>query len=525
MWKDFRFSARRSLTVILIIQVVAMVAAMYFALATITFLLFDASPATGAGFINALAKLGLTGTRISDLLYYSLLLLFVSTFIRGLISSSFGWLFTRVDESTIIASPAAPHALYLAKRFRKLLTHIMTVTLLLIAIYPVVTRIGFNGFHLIFLFITLLAFTEIYGLLENVTYSISRGLLKPRSRLQRAALIIAFLALVFFVVVPPFLVYFLGDPIMFIAYLYPPYLCSRILALNLPFGIGFGVSLLVIDAILFLIVASVTARFGLRRWSSSPRLSQTRGSFIRLRNNILMGKKGKKPGAGLIFMKDFWTTIRNPAKFFVPLAIAFLLFIFAFQLQLMFPVAPQPQLASQFTEPIFLLSTYLAAVFILPPAWDSFASERRSLFILKTAPIHPSEIVKGKYGFALLKSALYMVPIIGALSTLLPHSTDISLIALEVTLVVLVSNAVGLLSSVSYPPSYRGVGPPPFLIIIGLPVLCALLTAPIPFILMLPYSNVIQFVLQSGFMLLYVLFIVRICLGRATSSFVRLQET
>jgi hypothetical protein len=179
----------------------------------------------------------------------------------------------------------------------------------------------------------------------------------------------------------------------------------------------------------------------------------------------------------------------------------------------------------QYTDPIFILSTYLISILVLPPAWDSFASERRTLFILKTAPIDPRAIVNGKYLFALMKSALYIAPIVAVVSFLLPHRWNISFIALEVTLVLLVSNAVGILASVSYPPAYRGVGPPPFLVVLGLPFLCAVLTMIIPISFILSYTNSVLFATLSIPVIAYVFIVMKVCLKRAVGSFTRLQES
>jgi hypothetical protein len=146
------------------------------------------------------------------------------------------------------------------------------------------------------------------------------------------------------------------------------------------------------------------------------------------------------------------------------------------------------------------------------------------VYLLKTAPIDPSNIIKGKYLFALIKSLLYVAPIVAAISFVLPHTGDISIALLEVAPILLVSNALGVLASVSYPPAYRGVGPPPFLIVLGLPLFSAVLTAIIPISFMTSYADPTLFVFVSIGMLLYAFLVVTLCIKRATRSFIRLQE-
>ncbi|WXG43753.1 MAG: hypothetical protein WED04_06895 [Promethearchaeati archaeon SRVP18_Atabeyarchaeia-1] len=524
MWSEFRFSLRRSLTTILIIQVAAMVTVMHIAFALILFLMFDASPEVGAGLTKYLVSVGFTPARMSEIIYYVMLLFLASSFVRGLLSSSFGWLFTRVDESVIVSSPASPRALYVAKRFRRFLVHCMMAALVIAGAYPVFSRIGFQGFQLVPLYVAILAFIEIYGLVENLSYCLSRGLVMRRSTVQKAILGVAFGAFTFFIIGTPFLIIAGGTPLQFVSSFYPPYLFGSMLTSSLWMGSTVGASLLGIEAILFLIFASLTARFGLKRWAASPRLVQTRGSFIRLRKNTLFREHKEVSSLRLVFMKDFWTTVRVPGKFLVPMFVTLILLAFTIQLQVIFPLSlPGPEV-SQFTDPVFLLSTYFVSVFILPPAWDSFASERRTIFLLKTLPIGASSIIRGKYLFALFKSALYITPIIATVSVILPHTSAIPLVALQVTLVLLVSNAVGVLASVSYPPTYRGVGPPPFLVLLGLPLLSLVLTVIIPIMLVLSYGNWALFAFLLVNVVVYVGLVLRFCLRRAEASFVNLQE-
>ena len=523
MWKEFKYSLRRSLTILLIFIVVAMILILFAVLEVVLSALFNLYPATLQGIINSMVSAGITTQRISDIAYLVLTMFFLSSLIRGLLSSSFGWLFTRADENIIGASPIAPHALFAAKKFKRFLIHTLTVATLIFAVLPLVWRIGFAGFQLIDLFVMLLAFIEIQGFVENITYSLFQ-MARAKNRSTQVLGVILLTMLILFVSLTPFLIFFGGGAFVFLDLVYPPYLLSRMLMLNLPIGIMPGTLLLVGEGFVFALVASIVARFGLRRWASHPRLIQTRGSYLRLRKDRLQWKASSKNDVNLIFMKDFWVTVRNPARFFVPLGITLILLLFLLQFQIMF-LGGGMSTSVQYTDPIFILSTYLVSILVLPPAWDSFASERRTLFILKTAPIDPRALINGKYLFALMKSALYLAPIVVTVSFLMPHSWNISFIALEVTLVLLVSNAVAILASVSYPPAYRGVGPPPFLVVLGLPFLCAVLTMIIPITFILSYTNSILFAMFSIPVIAYVFIVMRWCLRRAVGSFIKLQES
>jgi hypothetical protein len=523
MWKEFKLSTKRPLTRLLIAGLVIAVVVVNLGLEFMLSALFDVSPVLGESLLNLLIQSGLTSSVISVILYFLLLMFLVSSFVRGIISSNFGLLFTRNDENVIVPSPIAPHALYVSKKFREFLFHVLTVTTVLLAGYPFFTRIGFQGLNLVFLFTTLLAFMETNGLTENISYCVSRALFRSGTRLNKLVFAV-FSALAIFIIASPFVMVFAGDSFAFLAYLYPPYACAMILTLRSSFDITLGVLSLLGEVTLFFFVASTVAKFGLRTWTSSPRLVLTRSNFVRVRKNRLMWKRGKKGGTRLIFTKDLWVTIRSPSKFFVPLGTTLILLFFAFVLQTVLPFNVQQVSAQQFNESSLMSSVYLVTVFILSPAWDSFASERSTLFILKGSPIKTSRIIWGKYLFALMRSASYAFPIVAAILFLFAHNLDVFPISVEVGLVLLVSNAIGIVASVSYPPAYRRMGSTPYLIILGLPVLCVVLTVIIPISLSTLYSSVELFIFAFAFTLLYVFIVVTSCLKKAENSFVKLEE-
>lgn len=278
MWKEFKFSLKRSLTIVLIVQVVVMVAIFNIALELILSALFNTYPATAKDLVDSLVKAGLTSSRISDLVYWVFLLFLVASFVRGILSSSFGWLFTRVDENLISASPLSPHALYVAKKVKGFAVHSIGVTMLIIAGFPFISRIGFDGIRLVFLFLSLLAMVEFYGLTENVFHCLSRALLVKRRSSKMLGLVCLVVLSSFIATIP--LLIILGvnlGSVSLLLNLYPPYIFSRILTLNPSLDIASGTVALLGTAVVFFIIAASTAGFGLKRWSSSPRLAQTRG--------------------------------------------------------------------------------------------------------------------------------------------------------------------------------------------------------------------------------------------------------
>jgi hypothetical protein len=342
---------------------------------------------------------------------------------------------------------------------------------------------------------------EIFGLVENVSYCLSRRLFTRENRVKKLS-VAAFIAWTIFIVTFP-LVYLLeAQSVAFLAYLSPAYVCTMILISGTSFDAIIGAIVILTEFFLFFFIASSIAGPGLRTWASSPRFAQVRSSFIKIRKNKLTWKSGKRGGIRLILSKDLWITLRNPSRFFIPLAttIVLLLFAIGFERSSLFSI--QELQIQQFAQFVFVPSIYLITVFMLPPAWDAFASERRTLFILKSSPVKASRIIWGKYLFSLIQSASYAIPMVAAISILLPHAQDILLISIEVTSVLLVSNAIGILASVSYPPAYRGMGPPPLLILLGLPLLCIILTLIIPISLILFYP----YITLSGFLLALLVF-------------------
>jgi hypothetical protein len=524
MWREFKFSLRRSMTVIMILLVIIMILVVNFVGGMISNVM-STYPKLINDIAVSLAGMGLTASGISDIVYWVLLLFLLASVIRGVLSSNFGLLFTRVDENLISPSPVASHALFIGKRAKTFVIHTVGVGIVLLTGFSFASLIGFNGVSFGLLFISLLALVEFYGLTENAFHCLSRALTMRRLRLRWLGLLGLVVLLSYTVVIPMLIIFGLNlGPFSMILNYYPPYLLSRILTLNESLEISTGAISVVIATIVVFIIAASSAGVGLKRWSSSPRLARGRGGFLGLRKSKLKWKSRTKNDVNLILRKEFWVSMRDPSRLLIPLLIDVALVVFALGLGLFFPLVELQLSKVTYSEPIFLLSTYLLAAFALPPAWDSFAAERRTVYLLKTSPINPRAVVEGKYLFALMKSILYVAPIVIALSFLLPNTMSISVVLLEAFLILLVSNGIGILVSASYPPAYRNVGPPPFLIMISLPLAVALATVIIPISFMAYFTNLALFLCLSIIMLFYSILVALLCIGGATKSFIDLLE-
>jgi hypothetical protein len=524
MWREFKFSLKRSMTVIMIFLVIIMIVVVNVVSGIISNAV-STNPVISNDVAKALANVGLNASGISDIVYWVLLLFFFASIIRGVLSSNFGLLFTRTDENIIYPSPVASHALFVGKRARTLLIHAIGVGIILITGLSFVSLIGFNATEFGLLFVSLLALVEFYGLTESSFHCLSRALTMRQRQLKLLGFV-GLVVLLSYAVAIPLLVILGLNVAAFNTLLdfYPPYLLSRILTLDASLDISTGtISILVATLVVFIIAAS-SAGVGLKRWSSSPKLAQTRGRFLQIRKNKLKWKSRSKKDVILMLKKEFWISIRNPSRFLIPLAIDVVLVVFSLQVGYFFPFIKLQVSNLTYAEPIFFLSTYLLAAFALPPAWDSFAAERRTAYLLKTSPISPRDIVMGKYLFALIKSILYVAPIVVALSFVLPHTISTSIVLLEAVLILMVSNGVGIMASASYPPAYRNVGTPPFLIVVGLPLAVALLTAIIPISFVTYYTDLIVFAVVSIIMSFYSILVALLCIGGATKSFIELLE-
>jgi hypothetical protein len=524
MWREFKFSLKRSLTVIMIILVIIMIIAVNVVSAIISNSI-STNPAIFNKIAKVLSSVGLTASGVSDIVYWVLLLFLFASIIRGVLSSNFGLLFTRADENLISPSPLASHALFVGKRMKTFVLHAIGVAVILITGVSIVSMIGFNGIEFGLLFISLLATVEFYGLTENAFHCLSRALTMRQRHLKLLGLA-GLIGLLSYTVAIPLLIILglnLGAFNALLNY-FPPYLLSRILTLDSSLDISNGAISAAIATIVVFAIAASSAGIGLKRWSSSPSLANTGGRFLRLRKNKLKWKSGGKNEVSLILRKEFWVSIRNPSRFLIPVVIDVALVVFSLQIQLFFPFIELQLSNVTFAEPVFLLSSYFLAAFALPPAWDSFAAERHTAYLLKTSPINPRSVIVGKYLFALIKSILYVAPIVVALSLILPHTISTSIVLLETVLILMVSNGIGILASASYPPAYRNVGPPPFLIVIGLPLAVAVVTAVIPILFITYYGDLILLAFISIIMLFYSIFVALICIAGATNSFIQLLE-
>jgi len=95
---------------------------------------------------------------------------------------------------------------------------------------------------------------------------------------------------------------------------------------------------------------------------------------------------------------------------------------------------------------LFLL---LLFIFSLSPSINSFLNEMKNLWILKSLPILPIEIVIGKFIYSLISTTIILTPVSIALMSLLPP-LERNILAVFIPFIYLLSSAEGILSDVLF---------------------------------------------------------------------------
>ncbi|MHA1581256.1 MAG: hypothetical protein ACTSYM_01945 [Candidatus Baldrarchaeia archaeon] len=166
---------------------------------------------------------------------------------------------------------------------------------------------------------------------------------------------------------------------------------------------------------------------------------------------ILLGKASwnllKVKRSFLIIIKDFWIDLRSQYIVYLLVGVTASIVIF-----LVKDIIKLPETTFLMTIDIrvfIVLFLLLLFIFSLSPSIHSFLNEMKNLWILKSLPILPIEIVIGKFIYSLISTTTILTPVTIALISLLPP-LERNVLAVFIPFVYLLSSAEGILSDILF---------------------------------------------------------------------------
>ena len=376
-------------------------------------------------------------------IFFSLLLLL--SFIRGLVSHNTAVKPSLADIHVILPSPIAPSSLFVAKLVRLLVKRTIITIAVFFVLFPFLLYFDVSYLELVNFIFSCIFYSWFLTELECFTYFSSRSLRKLHRKVFVALIIPIFILTLtliilkheitkFFIKILPSTVLteilymcISAEPV----YQKPLHLIFSIISLNLSVGI-------------FLLL--VTEYY----------FAHVEGFEDTIRSKWLPIFKGKlkwslkrfKSPAIAIALKDFWTDIRGrnfpllATSLIASITIALLgsRIIEITSFHGIFPIESRIL--------IVILAMIISAV-ILSPSLNSFLYEIQKIWILKTAPISPREIVYGKFLYSLLTSLVFLSPVLVSLTFVLSGFEQLTAIVL-IPFIIVVSSAEGVFDSVLF---------------------------------------------------------------------------
>ena len=326
---------------------------------------------------------------------------------------------TAEDESLMMSAPIKPHQIFLSRYARRIIRKVSFLTIGIFAVLPLLISASLLFFAVISLLAILIIFLEInyfLGALSSyVRLWISR---KSQSRLRH--LIVVVLGAIMLLPAHQWLLSNVSA-----IYVAP----SNALALFLTESTGifsqgipssYSVIFIVIGFfICLLLTANISGYDYYELYSASKGKEQTEGRFSRIfRGEIDFSKSKFNDPMIWIMIKDFWSRLRSPMQIwkyiYAVVGTVFVLYLNIVRPPWFPPVIVPLGLAFALV-PAFILMMILFVQMGSVTSMLSFVDERDNIYLLKSSPFNPRDIILSKYLLSLFEVAVTVIPACGLL--------------------------------------------------------------------------------------------------------------
>ena len=326
---------------------------------------------------------------------------------------------TAEDESLMMSAPIKPHQIFLSRYARRIIRKVSFLMIGVFAVLPLLISASLLFFAVISLLAILIIFLEInyfLGALSSyVRLWISR---KSQSRLRH--LIVVVLGAIMLLPAHQWLLSNVSA-----IYVAP----SNALALFLTESTGifsqgipssYSVIFIMIGFfICLLLTANISGYDYYELYSASKGKEQTEGRFSRIfRGEIDFSNSKFNDPMIWIMIKDFWSRLRSPMQIwkyiYAVVGTVFVLYLNIVR-PAWFPPVIVPLGLAFALVPAFILMMILFVQMGSVTSMLSFVDERDNIYLLKSSPFNPRDIILSKYLLSLFEVAVTVIPACGLL--------------------------------------------------------------------------------------------------------------
>ncbi len=399
-----------------------------------------------SGLVNFAPLLGSIGGLFEEaidiwMIYATTAIISASAVISGYFGIGPAAVLSDTDESLLMSWPIKPHQIFLSRYVRRIIRKISFIFLGLLAVLPLLQSTGLLFFTVATVLVLIIIFLEINYFLGALSSYARLWISKRLNHPLRHVLAIILGALILLPASPSLLS-------NFPAILVVP---SNALALSLTEYAGLysqgvnaitGVIFILIDfAICLLLTANITGYQYYEVFSSIKGKEETEGKFSRFfRGEVDFSNSRFNDPMLWIIMKDFWSRLRSPLQIwkyiYAIVGTGFILYLNIFR-PTWFPTFYIPPELAFAIVPAFILMMILFIQVGSVTAMLSFADERDNVYLLKTSPFSPRDIVMAKYILSLFEISIAVIPASGFLTYLLHIQGYLAIITLTAPLVLL----------------------------------------------------------------------------------------
>jgi len=374
-----------------------------------------------------------------------LLFLFI---LKGVLSPTPKMKCSQIDLEVIFPLPIDFKSLYLAKYLRTLPKTLIIDSIILFILAPLLWYLKISPLKLVYLVITVVIFSLFLQLLEIISHFITTSLMRSiTNKYLRISLIIMTAIVSGFIL---FLIPYVKIKTDIINIL-PSKSLTDIFFLSLSPTLIPILYLTRITHILssFLILLLISYFLAGKFFNDETNIE---GKIRTTKLPILLGKASwnllkVRRRSFLIIIKDFWIDLRSQyfVYFLVGITASIAIFLVKDTIKL-----PETTFLMMIDIRVFIvLFLLLLFIFSLSPSINSFLNEVKTLWILKSLPILPIEIVIGKFIYSLISTTIILTPVSIALMSLLPP-LERNVLAVFIPFIYLLSSAEGILSDVLF---------------------------------------------------------------------------
>jgi len=367
--------------------------------------------------------------------------------IKGIISSPSSIRITKADMETLLPLPLNLRTFYLAKYLRTLPKSMITNAIIMFIVSPLLFYLNKTFIESLYLAVSILIFILFLQLAEIVSRFAVTPVMKILNKYVKTILIalISVSSGLMFFIVPLFNPEFYPIIILpskhlidiFFLTMYSPSIQIKHLLSLINMFLAFVVLFFVSYFLAEKFFASETNIEGKTKITKIPLfLGKARWNVFNIKNKIF-----------LMILKDFWIDLRT--QYIIYLLTSILISITILLLKDTIKLPEVTLVTFIDIRVIIIVFLLILIIFTISPSINSFINEAEQLWILKSLPVLPIEIVAGKFIYSLAITAIIMTPIAIALTSMLPQVEGSVLLALTPFIYTL-SSAEGILASILF---------------------------------------------------------------------------